>query len=347
MKTIKNIKIKKYFAAILIIAAALVFGYANRESAASVNTTTQSMEAESVNGESKNAGIVPAQGFVSIKDIQAYSGKPYVVLNGNVPLFTREDSFEKSFEHYSDLDRLGRCGVAYANIGRDLMPAEKRGKIGQIKPSGWHSVKYDCVDGKYLYNRCHLIAYELTAENANEKNLITGTRYFNLEGMLPFENMVADYVKETGNHVLYRVTPLYQGNNLVADGVRMEAKSVEDNGDGILYHVFVYNVQPGVSINYATGDSCLADSDSKLKGGMKQDYILNTKSKKFHDPSCSSVPKIKEKNKKKYQGSHNLNFHKCNFIPYILSVFKKWCTTPGGGLAFCGSYCGNSGIIIL
>lgn len=187
--------------------------------------------------------------------IPEYSGAPYVEINGNVPEFTDGDMTTDSFETYSELDSLGRCGTAYACVGRDLMPTEKRGSIGSIKPSGWHSVKYDFVDGKYLYNRCHLIGYQLTAENANRKNLITGTRYMNTIGMLPFENMVADYVKETDNHVLYRVTPMFEGNNLVASGVKMEALSVEDRGDGISYNVFVYNVQPGVIINYENGDS--------------------------------------------------------------------------------------------
>lgn len=190
-----------------------------------------------------------------VQEIPAYSGEAYVGVNGNVPEFTDADMTTDSFETYSDLDELGRCGVAYACVGRDLMPTEKRGKIGSVKPSGWHSVKYDFVDGKYLYNRCHLIGYQLTAENANKKNLITGTRYMNTVGMLPFENMVADYIKETDNHVLYRVTPIFEGNNLVAYGVKMEALSVEDNGDGVSYNVFVYNVQPGVVINYENGDS--------------------------------------------------------------------------------------------
>ena len=157
---------------------------------------------------------------------------------------------------------MGRCGVAYASVGKDLMPTEERGSIGQVKPSGWHTIKYDNVDGKYLYNRCHLIGYQLTAENANEKNLITGTGYLNVQGMLPFENMAADYVKETGNHVLYRVTPVFEGSNLVASGVLMEAESVEDKGEGILYCVYVYNVQPGININYATGDSSASGTNS-------------------------------------------------------------------------------------
>ena len=190
----------------------------------------------------------------------SYGGEPYAVINGNVPYFEDEDFTETAFEEYSELDSLGRCGTAFANVGRELMPTEERGSIGQVKPSGWQTVKYDIVDGKYLYNRCHLIGYQLTAENANERNLITGTRYMNVEGMLPFENMVADYIKETGNHVLYRVTPEFSGENLVADGVLMEAESVEDGGEGIQFCVFVYNVQPGIEIDYETGESRLAES---------------------------------------------------------------------------------------
>lgn len=198
---------------------------------------------------------------VSLSDIPAYSGSPYVAVNNNVPFFTDNDMTTTAFETYSNLDNLSRCGVAYANVCTEIMPTEERGAIGQVKPSGWHTVKYDIVSGKYLYNRCHLIGYQLSAENANTKNLITGTRYLNTEGMLPFENMVADYVKETNNHVLYRVTPMFDGNNLVASGVLMEAKSVEDNGDGILFNVYCYNVQPGIAIDYATGDSALDGTD--------------------------------------------------------------------------------------
>ena len=197
----------------------------------------------------------------SIKDISkvpAYSGAPYVELNNNVPAFSDEEKSETSFERYSELDELGRCGPAIANIGKDLMPREKRGSIGMIKPSGWHTVRYDdLVDGKYLYNRCHLIGFQLSGENANERNLITGTRYMNVEGMLPFEDMVTDYVQDTNNHVLYRVTPIFEGKNLVASGVQMEAQSVEDHGKGIEFNVFVYNIQPGITIDYATGNSHL------------------------------------------------------------------------------------------
>lgn len=196
-----------------------------------------------------------------ISDIPEYSGEDYIILNNNVPNFSESDLTTTSFEEYSPLDSLGRCGVAYANIGTDIMPTEKRESISSVKPSGWQSVKYDIVEGKYLYNRSHLIGYQLTAENANDRNLITGTRYFNATLMLPYENMVADYIKETNNHVLYRVTPVFEGNNLVATGVQMEAKSVEDNGEGIEFNVFVYNVQPGITIDYATGNSALSGEE--------------------------------------------------------------------------------------
>ena len=189
--------------------------------------------------------------------VPEYFGDPYVVINNNVPYFTKDDFIETSYEYYSELDDLGRCGEAIANIGQDLMPTEKRGSIGSVKPTGWHTIKYDIVDGKYLYNRCHLIGYQLTGENANTKNLITGTRYLNIEGMLPFENMVADYIKETNNHVLYRVTPIFEENNLVASGVLIEAQSVEDNGKGIMFNVYCYNVQPGIIIDYSDGSSSL------------------------------------------------------------------------------------------
>ncbi|MCH5267161.1 MAG: DNA/RNA non-specific endonuclease [Lachnospiraceae bacterium] len=192
------------------------------------------------------------------KSHEEYTGEPYGILNDNQPEFTeKEKKNTKAFETYTRLDKLGRCGVAYANICEEIMPTEKRGAIGSVKPSGWHTVKYDVVDGKYLYNRCHLIGFQLAGENANKKNLITGTRYLNVDGMLPFEDDVADYVKESGNHVLYRVTPVYEGDNLLAEGVQMEAYSVEDAGEGICFNVFVYNVQPGVHIEYDTGESRL------------------------------------------------------------------------------------------
>lgn len=188
-----------------------------------------------------------------------YSGEPYISVCGGDPDFSEDEITSVSYEYYSELDALGRCGVCIASVGQDIMPTEKRGSIGQVKPTGWHTVKYDFVDGKYLYNRCHLIGFQLTGENANRRNLITGTRYLNVEGMLPFENMVADYVKETGNHVMYRVTPIFVGDELLARGVHIEAESVEDGGDGIMFNVFCYNVQPGVVLDYATGEGT-ADS---------------------------------------------------------------------------------------
>ena len=194
----------------------------------------------------------------NMEDIADYNGNSYVIVNDNNPYFKEEEYTTDSFEKYSELDSLGRCGVAYANISKELMPTEKRDSIGFIKPSGWHTVKYDHIDGKYLYNRCHLIGYQLTGENANEKNLITCTRSMNTKGMLQFENMVTKYIKDTGNHVLYRVTPVFEGNNLVATGVEMEAYSVEDNGKGIKFNVFVYNIEDGIIIDYKTGDSKLA-----------------------------------------------------------------------------------------
>lgn len=324
---------------------------------------------------------------ITLKNLPAYSGEAYVELNNNVPSFKKSQLTKKSFEQYSKQDKLGRCGVAFANVGTDIMPTEERGKIGSVKPSGWQTTKYDNIDGKYLYNRCHLIGYQLTGENANEENLITGTRYMNTEGMLPFENKVADYIEETGNHVLYRVTPIFKGNNLLASGIQMEAYSVEDKGKGICFNVYCYNVQPGIDIDYTDGSSELADDTitsiklnyskytltvgyekalvatvtpdsaknskitwyssnnkvatvnskgkvvakkagtvtitAKTENGLKAKckitvkakesntvttkpsatpsnvtYVLNTNTKKFHVPSCSSADDIKAKNRK-------------------------------------------------
>ncbi len=203
--------------------------------------------------------VSTTEGTYSIDTVPDFTDSPYVEINGNVPYFTDSEYTDEAFEDYSDLDELKRCGVAYACVGTETMPTEKRGSIGQVKPTGWQTVKYDCVEGKYLYNRCHLIGYQLTAENANKKNLITGTRYLNVKGMLPFENMVADYVKETNNHVLYRVTPVFDDDNLVARGVEIEAYSVEDNGEGISFNIYAYNNQPQIVIDYKTGNSHLAE----------------------------------------------------------------------------------------
>lgn len=245
---------------------------------------------------------------VSLEEVPAYSGSPYVELDGNQPGFSLEERTTDSFETYSTLDALGRCGPAYACIGQDLMPTEDRESISSVRPTGWVQAEYDFVEGGSLYNRCHLIGFQLTGENANEENLITGTRYMNVEGMLPFENMVADYIKETGNHVLYRAIPIFEGENLVASGVVMEAFSVEDEGEGVCFHVYVYNVQPGVEIDYATGESWeTGDSASSALESQaeeqKRDYVLNTSSKKFHRPDCPSVDSMSEKNQQEYHGT--------------------------------------------
>lgn len=212
-----------------------------------------------VRSELIKVGVLPGASEQNYSAIEEYSDKPYVEMNGNKPEF--DNLTTECFEKYAKLDELGRCGVAYACVGLEIMPTEERGAIGQVKPSGWHTIKYDIVDGKYLYNRCHLIGYQLTGENANTKNLITGTRYLNVEGMLPFENMVAEYVEETGNHVMYRVTPHFEGRNLVASGVQMEAYSVEDDGRGVCFNVYVYNAQPGITIDYKSGDSRLTENE--------------------------------------------------------------------------------------
>lgn len=236
-------KIKKYSMALLPILILFIIEYFN----INLNDIVGSTDAS------------PATTVSSREDIPQYSNKSYVIINDNEPYFKEEDINTNTFEKYGELDNLGRCTLAYANIDKSMMPTEKRGSIGSIKPTGWHTIKYDIVDGKYLYNRCHLIGYQLTGENANEKNLITCTRSMNTIGMLEFENKVAKYIKDTNNHVLYRVTPVFEGDNLLATGVEMEALSIEDNGEGIKFNVFVYNIEDGVIIDYKTGDSKLYD----------------------------------------------------------------------------------------
>lgn len=339
---------------------------------------------------------------ITLSNLPKYSGEAYIELNSNVPNFKKSDLTKKAFEIYSDLDDMGRCGAAFANVCTDTMPAEERGAIGMIKPSVWQTVKYDNVDGKYLYNRCHLIGYQLTGENANEQNLITGTRYLNVEGMLPFENKVAEYVDNTDNHVLYRVTPVFKGDNLLASGVQMEGYSVEDKGEGICFNVYCYNVQPGITIDYSDGSSRLSNGTiasislnyskysltvgqsktltaavypesakaavtwyssnnkvaavssagkvtakkagtatitAKTSNGLKATcritvkdksdttiennnsssgkctYVLNTNTKKFHYPYCSSVNSMKDKNKKEVSCSRedviNMGYQPC------------------------------------
>lgn len=245
--------------------------------------------------------------------IEPYTGNSYVELHNNIPQFTEEQKKNiESFEHYSDLDSLGRCQSACACLSQELMPTESRGDISEVKPAGWHSIRYDIIEEFSLYNRCHLIAFCLAGENANEKNLITGTDHMNKKGMLPFENMVAAYIDKSDNHVLYRVTPVYQGDNLIADGVIMEAYSVEDSGKGICFNIFVYNIQPGVEIDYATGDSWLVTEDT---GDEKQIYVLNIHTMKLHRSNCESVADIAEYNKKEVEGSRD----------YILSLGYEPC----------------------
>lgn len=233
--------------------------------------------------------------------IPEYENEPYIIVNENEPFFTDDDLTTTSFEKYSDLDEFGRCGVCFVNVEPDIMPTEERGEIGQIKPTGWHTVKYEnLINELYLYNRCHLIAYQLSGENANEKNLITGTRYMNVEGMLPFEKKVAEYVQRTGNHVLYRVTPVFENENMLASGVLMEAKSVEDDGEGVSFCVYCYNVQPGININYKDGESeaiIEEPEEHEETEEIKETYVLNNSSKKFHKPECSSVKTIKDSNR--------------------------------------------------
>ncbi|MBE6568239.1 MAG: hypothetical protein E7657_06245 [Ruminococcaceae bacterium] len=237
-----------------------------------------------------------------LSDIPRYSGKAYVDVNGGEPNFTEADLVTESYETYGDLDKLGRCTVCISSIGFDLMPTEDRESISSVTPSGWINKKYDTslVEGGYIYNRCHLIGFQLTGENAKKENLITGTRYLNIEGMLPFENMIASYVKETENHVLFRVTPVFDGDNLVASGVLMEAYSIEDEGDGICFSVFAYNVQPGIIIDYKTGDSVLSGEELPEAPAYEQGetlYVLNVSSKRVHRPECSGVADMAEHNK--------------------------------------------------
>lgn len=293
----------------------------------------QSAPAEDTNQQETEAAgenrPVTDDGVISYRDVPAFEGNPYVYVNDGEPTFTDEQrAAEPGHEHYGGLDELGRCTAAFAVVGPETQPTEKRGSIGEVRPSGWQMAKYDFVEGKYLFNRCHLLGYQLTGENANERNLITGTRYLNVQGMLPFENAVADYVDATGNHVLMAVMPVFEGSELVARGVHMMAESVEDGGEGVAFNVFCYNVQPGVVIDYGTGESMLEEDATPLpdvsgaesapdtasegagageasekgatgsaEGKGTTEYVLNTNSKKFHLPSCSSVDQMSPKNR--------------------------------------------------
>lgn len=332
----KRKMLNKLLIAFLLSASLFVTGCGEKTTDEVSDTNTESTEeANSVIPEEAEketqediADVGNTEGIADAEDVDSvpeYEGDAYVTLNQNEPEFEQADMTTEAFEEYSELDDLGRCGEAYANICQEIMPTEERGTIGMVKPAGWHTVKYnDLIDGNYLYNRCHLIGYQLAGENANEENLITGTRYLNVVGMLPFENMVADFVEETGYHVLYRVTPVYEGDDLVAVGVQIEALSVEDEGEGICFNVYCYNVQPGITIDYSDGESSRsehAEEEVRLAEEKKEErqntqetiqkntdsgetvseettYILNTNTKKFHRPDCGSVDTIKEQNKK-------------------------------------------------
>lgn len=292
--------------------ATITFGPVDDSTTSSTNTEITSESVTELTSESAaaNTSTEVASDIKNELSVENYSSEPYIEVNNNVPYFTSDDYTTESFETYSDLDDLGRCGVAYACIGKDLMPTEKRGSIGKVKPSGWHTSNYNeypgLVDGNYLYNRCHLIAYMLAGENANEKNLITGTRYLNIDGMLPFEDKVHDYMLENeDNHVLYRVTPIFKDDNLVADGVLIEAYSVEDNGK-LQFCVFCYNVQPNIVIDYKTGDNHISEDYDSAKSTEETtwednpnwySYILNENSKKIHLPDCENAQKINSKNR--------------------------------------------------
>lgn len=285
-------------------------------SQATPNTTTSSNASSASTSQALQGGKKLTES-ARLSKVPEYTGKDFEIINNNIPLFSDEYLSSQSYEFYGDLDSLGRCTVGIANISKDIMPTEKRGSIGMIKPSGWHLDKYDFVDGKYLYNRCHLVGYQLSGENANEKNLITGTRYMNIGRMLDIENQVAEYCRTSNNHVLYRVTPIFVGNELVARGVLMEAKSCEDNGHSICLCVFCFNVQPNVTIDYATGNNKLngtatttqkpaatTKASATTQGNSTTVYlILNTNTKKYHEASCSSVSKIKAANKQEYRGT--------------------------------------------
>lgn len=302
--------------AALVIALALgSLGAAGCSVPGSAGTNPTAVSTKEASGDVPSAASVSAEEFLA--RIPSYAGSVYTVLNDNEPSFTAADATTDAFETYAPLDKLGRCGSAYACLGVELMPTEERESISEVRPTGWHSSRYDFVDGESLYNRSHLIAFQLAGENANERNLITGTRHLNADGMRPFEEMVGDYIRQTRNHVLYRVTPVFAGDELVARGVQMEARSMEDGGAGVSLNVYVYNVQPGVGIDYATGDNWeLDESEVALLGvgaaeepeakntearstatAEPRDYVLNTNSRKFHGPSCDAVETIGANNR--------------------------------------------------
>lgn len=332
-------KMKRLWASLLALVMAVGLAGCNDTSSVSVTPEPTPVVTESTEPESTEPVVTatpapeatatpePEQVVAAefdINSVPTYSGAPYVTVNNNIPYFTDEDMTTEVFESYSPLDEYGRCGIAYANICAELMPTEDRESISDITPSGWDNNPYDFVDGGYVYNRCHLVGFQLAGENANKLNLITGTRSMNVDGMLPFENMVADYVQETDNHVLYRVTPIFEGDNLVASGVLMEAKSVEDEGEGVEFCVYCYNVEPGVEIDYATGanwasgdapnseqatqptDSAVSSADTSTTETVQtHEYVLNTNTMKFHYPDCHSVKQMNDKNRQDVEATRD------------------------------------------
>lgn len=319
-------KIKKRISCVsVLVMLVLCVGCVHKEETPENNIYTDGgYDSADINDDHPEENTVNSYVQDALSQVKDFSGEPYCVINDNRPYFSYEDAAADAFELYSELDSLGRCGVAYANICAELMPTEERGEIGNIRPSGWQTVKYpELIEDRYLYNRCHLIGYQLAGENDNEKNLITGTRYLNVSGMLDFENKVYDYVVNTDRHVLYRVTPVFVGDNLVASGVIMEAFSVEDIGKGICFCVYVYNVQPGIIIDYSNGDSqaddsyvnnqtsasgISADTPENTPGNIPENtpdttYILNNNTYKMHYPDCKSVEDMAEKNKIYFAGT--------------------------------------------
>lgn len=339
----------KGIVAVLALALALIAGFATGTLPGILSESVSpqlALAEESADADQSAASATTDAAFADADALPSFSASPSVDVNGGVPTFSDEELASQSFQDYAQLDSLGRCGTAFALVGSETMPTEPRGSIGMIKPSGWSTIRYDGIDGMYLFNRCHLIGYQLTGQNANERNLITGTRYLNTQGMEPFETQVADYVSSTGNHVLYRVTPVFVGDELVARGVHMEAESVEDGGAGISFNVYCFNVQPGIRIDYATGASELSEhaaeygvsvftgmqesgsadalaaaaADTGVAAGAEAEvrsepeesgssgqvtYVLNTNTKKFHRPGCSSVDQMKAKNRQDFYGTRD------------------------------------------
>ena len=250
-------------------------------------------------------------------DTPTYRNNPYIAINNNIPIFSSNELKPECCEKYSERDKLNRCGAAFAVVGKESMTTEDRGDISNIRPTGWHSVKYDIISNKFLYNRCHLIGRQLASNTDHANNLITGTKFMNNQGMLPFENMIADYIKESNNHVAYRVTPIFLNNNLLASGVQMEAYSIGDDGKSICFNIYCFNVQPDIAINYEDGESRLITDDTPLfSSSPDSDYILDSKNMIYHKKSCSLVNKIKSEHKREYVGDKSslikLKYNECD-----------------------------------